>query len=307
MFKKDIAALFSGLHQEIVTGLEALEGQSNFIRDGWTRSEGGGGLTCVLENGSIFEKAGVAYSCIEGTTPSFLPNEIQKDFKDYKNETNQFMATGVSLVIHPFNPFIPIIHMNIRFFEAGNVYWFGGGIDLTPIYYDEHETNYFHETLNKVCNVFSPTLYPQFKENADEYFFIKHRNETRGIGGIFFDKLNASKDQFSFSELDFTMAVGKLFLPLYTTLVKNKQHMPFNDDHKKWQLMRRGRYVEFNLLYDRGTKFGLETGGRVESILMSLPAHASWKYNYQVGKNTEEELLLQNLVKGKSRISENKF
>ncbi|MGZ3931697.1 MAG: oxygen-dependent coproporphyrinogen oxidase, partial [Bacteroidia bacterium] len=210
-----------------------------------------------------------------------------------------FFATGVSIVIHPQSPMVPIIHMNIRYFEMSNgVKWLGGGIDLTPHYVNEEDARYFHTELRKVCDRHHADYYTTFKTWADDYFFISHRNETRGIGGIFFDRLNADTGMSFEKNLAFWKEVGSAFAPIYTNLISRNKNKSFADAQKKWQLLRRGRYVEFNLVYDKGTKFGLETNGRVESILMSLPALASWEYNFTPEPGSEEEKTLRLLKKG---------
>ena len=230
-----------------------------------------------------------------GEAPQFLKSEIL----GLKSE--MFFASGVSLVIHPANPFVPIIHMNVRYLQLGDAEWFGGGIDLTPVYVEENDAKYFHQTLKATCDRFHPSFYSDFKKWADNYFFIKHRNETRGIGGIFFDHIGRDKKELKISLgqfFEFVMAVGNIFLPTYTHLVRKNKDKPFGEKEKQWQLLRRGRYAEFNLVYDRGTKFGLETSGRTESILMSLPPQANWQYNFTPEKNSAEEKMLAILKKG---------
>jgi coproporphyrinogen III oxidase len=214
-------------------------------------------------------------------------------------ETPDFFATGVSIVMHPFNPMVPIIHMNVRYFEMSNgVWWFGGGIDLTPHYVDEMDARHFHHELKKVCDKHNPAYYAEFKKWADDYFFIKHRNETRGVGGIFFDYLNADKGLTKESAFEFIKSIGSAFAPIYTHFMKKNHGMPFSEKEKQWQFLRRGRYVEFNLVWDRGTKFGLETDGRTESILMSLPPQANWVYNFQPDKDSAEGKTISLLRKG---------
>jgi coproporphyrinogen III oxidase len=213
-------------------------------------------------------------------------------------DAQSFFATGVSLVIHPQNPNVPIVHMNIRFFSTDNgVWWFGGGIDLTPIYVNKADAHFFHSGLKTVCDQYDHSYYPKFKKWADDYFYIKHRNETRGIGGIFFDTLNSNNLDEGLKMKKFWEQIGQSFIPLYSEIVNKNKHLGFTEAQKNWQLLRRGRYVEFNLVYDRGTKFGLETGGRVESILMSLPKYASWQYNVQVEPKSAEEKTLSYLKK----------
>ena len=292
MTKEEVASAFRAIQDNICKGLETADGKSKFAEDNWTHETGGGGRSRVIQHGNIFEKGGVNFSAVEGLLPEFMKQRVSDDAK-------KFFATGVSIVMHPYSPHVPIIHMNIRYFEtdAGDA-WFGGGIDLTPIYVNEFQAKGFHEELKKTCDQFDPTFYPKFKVQADDYFFIRHRNETRGIGGIFFDYLKGDENKQIESIFDFTKAVGNTFLKAYLPIVETNKALPFNEQQKKWQLIRRGRYVEFNLVYDRGTRFGLETGGRIESILMSLPEHASWIYNFKVEEGSEEARTNTFLVKG---------
>jgi len=289
LHKKDIENFFRELQDEICNGLQKADGKSVFEEDLWERPEGGGGRTRVIRNGNIFEKGGVNFSAVYGPCPEFL----RKEAGIPENEKIDFFASGVSIVIHPNNPFVPIIHMNVRYFEAGNLQWFGGGIDLTPHYIDEGDAHYFHSQLKRVCDAHNPLYYAEFKKWADEYFFIKHRNETRGIGGIFFDRLTATPEISLEQRFDFVKDVGLAFLICYLPLVEKSRKKAFTEENKKWQLLRRGRYAEFNLVYDRGTKFGLFTNGRVESILMSLPPMASWEYDYKPSGNSLENNTLR--------------
>ncbi|HXP49728.1 MAG TPA: oxygen-dependent coproporphyrinogen oxidase [Bacteroidia bacterium] len=287
--KKVIEEFLRNLQDEICAGLEKSDGKAKFKEDLWERPEGGGGRTRVIQDGAIFEKGGVNFSSVFGPCPDFLKQEagISKD------ENIPFHATGVSLVIHPNHPFVPIIHMNVRYFEAGNMWWFGGGIDLTPHYIDKDEAKLFHQHLKNLCDKHSPSYYPEFKKWADEYFFIKHRNETRGIGGIFFDRLSGNEQFTKENRFAFLKEVGESFLGAYLPLVENNRSKPFTENNRQWQLIRRGRYAEFNLVYDRGTKFGLFTNGRAESILMSLPPLVRWDYNYKIEHNSLENNTLQ--------------
>lgn len=287
--KEFITSQFKELQEGICLSLEQADGQSNFISEVWERTEGGGGDSRIIENGALIEKGGVNFSAVWGETP----NKIKANFS---YDAEEFYATGVSIVLHPNNPFVPIIHMNIRYFELNdNTWWFGGGIDLTPHYIDTVEASRFHNSLKEVCDRHDSRYYQIYKPWADEYFFIKHRNETRGVGGIFFDKLTGEgKKQQLF---DFVIDVGKAFVPIYLEAAEKKRYLTFTDAQRAWQLMRRGRYVEFNLVLDRGTKFGLETNGRVESILMSLPPLASWKYNHHPEPGTPEWDTVQSLKK----------
>ena len=216
-----------------------------------------------------------------------------------KNVDELFFATGISIVLHPVNPMVPIIHMNTRYFEtASGKNWFGGGIDLTPHYVNEEDATFFHQQMKTVCNKFSPNYHPEFKQWADDYFFIPHRNETRGIGGIFFDHLAQTPDYTIEQRFDFVREVGSAFAPTYVHLMQKNKNTAFAEKEKQWQKLRRGRYVEFNLVYDKGTRFGLETNGRTESILMSLPPQAEWHYNFTPEKNSKEEQTLNFLKKG---------
>ncbi|MCT1529999.1 oxygen-dependent coproporphyrinogen oxidase [Sphingobacterium daejeonense] len=291
--KEEIAEKYKEIQDEITQALEALDGKARFEEELWERDGGGGGRTRVIQHGNILEKGGVNFSAVHGK----LPEQIKKAFGVDEDE---FFATGVSIVIHPNNPWVPIIHMNIRYFELNeNIRWFGGGIDLTPHYVDEDDAQYFHGELKKVCDQYSEAFYPKFKEWADNYFFIKHRDETRGIGGIFYDKLTPEKAGVSDQEIfDFSCDLGHLFPKVYSELVNRSRHKQFTEAEKNWQLLRRGRYVEFNLVYDAGTKFGLETNGRIESILMSLPEQANWFYNFQTEADSKEERTLSLLKKG---------
>lgn len=283
-----IAEAFRTLQDDICAALEEADGKAQFEQDLWERPGGGGGRTRVLQNGQIVEKGGVNFSAVHGT----LPENIRQALK-VKGEA--FFATGVSIVLHPESPRIPIIHMNVRYFEIENeTWWFGGGIDLTPIYVVEEDARFFHTQLKQVCDQHDPEYYPRFKNWADDYFYIKHRKETRGIGGIFFDRLSGNRaDVF-----DYVKAVGETFAPTYCELINRNRDLPYADEQKQWQMQRRGRYVEFNLVYDKGTKFGLETDGRIESILMSLPLQAGWPYKPTYEAGTEEQKTLDRLVKG---------
>jgi coproporphyrinogen III oxidase len=265
---------------------------ATFSEDAWSHAHGGGGRTRVITGGNIFEKGGVNFSAVEGELPAFMKDKVSA-------EATRFFATGVSIVIHPFSPMVPIIHMNIRFFEtnAGDS-WFGGGIDLTPVYVNDEQAQFFHTQMKSVCDRYSPEFYPRFKAWADEYFFITHRNETRGIGGIFFDYLRPTEVLAKEELFHFVADVGRTFLKAYLPIVSNNKSLMFSNENKQWQLLRRGRYVEFNLVYDRGTRFGLETGGRIESILMSLPEHASWLYNHVPAEGSQEADTLSKLKKG---------
>ncbi|HEY4194435.1 MAG TPA: oxygen-dependent coproporphyrinogen oxidase [Mucilaginibacter sp.] len=297
--KEQIAADYQVIQDEICRALEALDGKATFEEELWEREGGGGGRTRVIQNGNIFEKGGVNFSAVDGQ----LPEAIKKSLKI---EQDDFFATGVSIVIHPNHPLVPIIHMNIRYFEMPSTFgegkqpvrWFGGGIDLTPHYVFEDDAKYFHSGLKAVCDQFNKDFYQRFKTSADDYFFIKHRNETRGIGGIFYDRLTATDDLTWENIFEFSKAVGRSFIPVYSELVNRHKNESFTEQQQQWQYQRRSRYAEFNLVYDAGTKFGLETNGRIESILMSLPPTAKWLYNYQPEQGSEEEKTLSLLKKG---------
>ena len=290
ILKEEITDKFRDLQNSICSALENEDGKSVFHEDRWDRPEGGGGISKVIENGSLIEKGGVNFSAVFGETP----DKIKQSFGFGPSE---FYATGVSIVLHAKNPFVPIIHMNIRYFEMNDgTWWFGGGIDLTPHYIDREDASFFHKTLKEVCDNHDDSYYLKFKKWADDYFYVTHRNETRGIGGIFFDRLNEEGHKDAL--LDFVMEVGKSFIPLYSKISRRQKTKAFYERERDWQLLRRGRYVEFNLVLDRGTKFGLETNGRIESILMSLPPLASWKYNYAPEENSPEHETMISLKKG---------
>lgn len=286
-----IAEWFKELQDTICSGIEKADGRS-FHEDLWQRPGGGGGRTRILSGGKVIEKGGVNFSAVHGTAPEFLL--LQNGISDPNAD---FFASGVSIVMHPVNPFVPIIHMNVRFLKVADRWWFGGGIDLTPHYVKLNDASFFHSTLKNVCDKHGEQLYETYKTQADDYFYIKHRNETRGIGGIFFDQLTGSEADFN-SRFSFVKDVGICFLPMYSELISRNKSDQFTPQNTKWQRLRRGRYVEFNLLYDKGTKFGLDTNGRTESILMSLPPTAEWEYDYKVEDDSPEAKTLSMLKKG---------
>lgn len=294
--KEDIAEQYKNIQNEITIALEALDGSALFEEENWERPGGGGGRSRVIQNGALIEKGGVNFSAVHGK----LPDAIKKAFKTDKED---FFATGVSIVLHPHNPWVPIIHMNIRYFEMESgdrepIRWFGGGIDVTPHYVVREDAQFFHQYLKNVCNQSQPDFYSKFKTWADDYFYIKHRQETRGIGGIFYDKLTPKSTSLSWEEIfEFSKNVGHSFVPIYTQLVNNRDKH-FTLEEKQWQFQRRSRYAEFNLVYDSGTKFGLETDGRIESILMSMPPMASWVYDYKAEPDSLEAETLSLLKKG---------
>lgn len=282
MKKKEIEKWFKSLQDDICAGLESTDGKAKFKEDSWTRAGGGGGRTRVIADGNVFSKGGVNFSAVYGKTPEKILQALKLDEAD-------FFATGVSIVIHTQNPWVPIIHMNVRYFEMSNgIYWFGGGIDLTPHYINTGDAIFFHQQLKDVCDKYDSEYYPKFKKWADDYFFIKHRDETRGVGGIFFDRLSENEKHDKKSIWSFVQDVGLSFYPTYKEIVERNVEKKFGDQQEKWQKLRRGRYVEFNLVYDKGTKFGLDTGGRTESILMSLPPQANWDYNVVPEKGSPE-------------------
>jgi len=297
--KEQIVADYQAIQDEICAALENLDGVAKFEQELWQREGGGSGRTRVIQNGNILEKGGVNFSAVDGQ----LPEAIKKGLKI---DQDDFFATGVSIVIHPNHPLVPIIHMNIRYFEMPSTFgegkdpvrWFGGGIDLTPHYVFEDDAKFFHNSLKAVCDKYNATFYDRFKKWADDYFFIKHRNETRGIGGIFYDRLIATEDTSWEDIFEFSKAVGRSFAPIYTELVNRHRNESFTEAQQQWQYQRRSRYAEFNLVYDAGTKFGLETNGRIESILMSLPPTAKWLYNFQPEAGSEEAKTLSLLKKG---------
>jgi len=290
--KEQIASGYQTIQDEICRALEQCDGAGKFEEELWERDGGGGGRTRILQNGNILERGGVNFSAVEGQLPAVMKKALGV-------EQDDFFATGVSIVIHPNHPMVPIIHMNIRYFEmpGSEVRWFGGGIDLTPHYVIEDDARFVHGYLKSTCDKYHADFYPRFKKWADDYFFIKHRNETRGIGGIFYDKL-VSTDKMTWDDIfEFSKAVGRSFAPIYTELVNRNRNTPFTEANQQWQYQRRSRYAEFNLVYDAGTKFGLETNGRIESILMSLPPTAKWVYNYQPQPGSAEEKTLSLLKK----------
>ena len=290
-----------GLQDKITKELESIDGKAKFNEDLWERSEGGGGRSRIIENGNVIEKGGVNISAVDGP----LPESMQKYFNVNKVD---FFACGLSLVIHPFNPMIPTVHGNWRYFEMydknGNIIdqWFGGGQDLTPYYIFEEDVKHFHQSCKNVCDHFHPDYYSEFKTMCDNYFFNHHRNEARGVGGLFFDYLKKDKDFSLEDRFDFVTAVGKSFLDAYMPILKKRMKHRFTQAQKNWQEIRRGRYVEFNLIHDKGTLFGLKTNGRIESILMSLPPKVQWLYNHKPKEGSEEKKLLDVLKKPKNWV-----
>ncbi len=272
MDKNSIANDFRLLQARICERLEEVDGQQQFNSDDWIRAEGGGGCTKTLKNGAVIEKGGVAFSEVFGLVSDAMRKQLGLD-------GTTFFATGVSIVLHPNNPHVPIIHMNVRYFELDNgTYWFGGGIDLTPHYIVESQAIEFHRTLKTICDKYHSDFYPRFKKWADEYFYLPHRNESRGVGGIFYDHIDESSGISKEKLMEFALALGDSFADIYEFQVNLGRNKSFSEEEIRWRNLRRGRYVEFNLVHDRGTKFGLFSNGRTESILMSLPPDASWEY-----------------------------
>ncbi len=287
----------------LCNAFEEADGSGKFIADQWERKEGGGGISKVIENGSIFEKGGVNFSHIQGAN---LPASATATRPALAGRS--FHALGVSVVLHPHNPYIPTTHANFRFFLAPalskdetDIWWFGGGFDLTPYYGFAEDAIHWHKTAQKACLPFGNHLYPKYKEECDRYFFIKHRNEARGIGGLFFDDFNEGGFENAFG---FMQSLADHFLPAYLPLVQKRKKTPYQQREKKFQLYRRGRYVEFNLIYDRGTLFGLQSGGRIESILMSLPPSVEWKYDWKPKANTPEAQLYTFFLKPRDWVND---
>jgi coproporphyrinogen III oxidase len=284
--KEQIAEQFRALQLHICEQLELLDGEGRFTEDSWQREEGGGGHTRTLTSGKILEKGGVAFSAVHGPVTDAMKKQLG-------HEGERFFATGVSIVLHPVHPRHPIMHMNVRYFELeDNTYWFGGGIDLTPHYVDHAKATRFHEALKTTSDQYAASFYPKFKEWADRYFFLPHRGESRGVGGIFFDQLDTkcglSKEQI----FSYCLDLGKLFPVVYRAQIEGAEPPAPTTQELDWQALRRGRYVEFNLLHDRGTKFGIYSGGRTESILMSMPPRANWVYNQEPIEGSEEQKTL---------------
>ncbi len=283
------------LQDKITSTLETLDGKARFKREQWTRTEGGGGESRVLKDGALFEQAGVNFSDVQGTK---LPPSATAHRPELAGRA--WRALGVSLVLHPLNPYVPTAHMNVRFFAAPKegeapVWWFGGGFDLTPYYGFEEDVRHWHRTAKAACDSsFGAEAYARYKKWCDEYFFLKHRDEPRGVGGLFFDDLNAEGFERSFA---FTQSVGDHFLPAYTPIAEKRRGTQYGERERNFQLYRRGRYVEFNLVWDRGTLFGLQSGGRTESILMSLPPLVRWEYDWKPEPGSPEAELYEKFLK----------
>ena len=281
-----VRAYLTGLQDTIVSRLEVLDGKK-FIRDEWKRPEGGGGISRLLEEGNLLERGGVGFSAVTGTKlpPSATAHRPEIAGRPWE-------AMGVSLVFHPRNPYVPTVHMNVRFFMAGDVWWFGGGMDLTPYYPFEEDCVHFHRAQRDALAKF-PGLHSRLKKQCDEYFFLKHRNEPRGIGGTFFDDFNEGGFESAFGVMQ---AIGNAFLPAYVPIVERRRDTKYAERERDFQAYRRGRYVEFNLVWDRGTLFGLQSGGRAESILMSLPPIVKWRYDWKPEPGSPEAKLYEVLM-----------
>lgn len=279
------------LQDRITRKLAEVDGKARFKEDFWERSGGGGGRSRVIENGAVFEKGGVNVSAVHGELPESMKNYFQV-------KSGDFFACGLSLVIHPKNPFVPTVHANWRYFELYNEkgqiqdQWFGGGQDLTPYYLFEEDARHFHQLCKNACDAHDKNFYSQYKERCDAYFWNAHRNEARGLGGLFFDYLRPNESHSVQDWFNFVTEVGDSFLEAYVPIVEKRKKMDYTHAERQWQEIRRGRYVEFNLLHDKGTLFGLKTNGRIESILMSLPPHVQWQYNHKPEPNSREEELV---------------
>jgi coproporphyrinogen III oxidase len=307
MTQPDITAVrdyLLGLQDRICQQLEVVDGQEKFVEDAWQRSDGlaGGGRTRVLNNGAVIEQGGVNFSHVRGTS---MPASATANRPELAGRS--FEAIGVSLVIHPHNPYAPTSHANVRFFIAEKegeepIWWFGGGYDLTPYYGFEEDAVHWHQTAKNACDPFGEDIYPKYKKWCDEYFYLKHRDETRGAGGLFFDDLNEGGFEHCFN---FLQSIGDSFTQAYVPIMERRKNTPFSERERDFQLYRRGRYVEFNLVYDRGTLFGLQSGGRTESILMSLPPLVKWRYNWQPEPETDEARLYEVFLKPQDWLGNN--
>jgi len=299
--KDKFYAYIQELQDRITSKLEAVDGKAKFHQDFWERPEGGGGRTRVIEKGAVFEKGGVNISKVFGP----LPQSMQGYFGVGQAD---FFACGLSLVLHPISPMVPTVHANWRYFEMydkkGNVLdrWFGGGQDLTPYYLFEADARHFHNICKRACDAHHPDFYADYKKRCDEYFWNAHRQEARGLGGLFFDHCRADEGMSMEQWYDFVTEVGDSFLEAYLPIVHKRKDLPYSQGHRDWQEIRRGRYVEFNLVHDKGTLFGLRTNGRIESILMSLPPKVQWRYDHHPEKGSAEEALLQVLAAPKEWV-----
>ena len=299
---EEVSEYLRSLQQRIVHALEVADGKETFRSDDWERDAGGGGHSRILADGDVFEQAGVGFSRIFGTGMPPSATKLRPELAGHG-----FQAMGISLVLHPKNPYVPTTHANFRFFcaetEGGEaIWWFGGGFDLTPYYPFHEDVLHWHQTARDACSEFGDDVYNKYKKWCDEYFFLKHRNETRGVGGLFFDDLNDWEFERCF---DFIRAIGDQFLPAYLPIVDARKDHPYGERQREFQLYRRGRYVEFNLIYDRGTLFGLQSGGRAESILMSLPPRVRWEYDWHPEPGSPEEKLYQQYLVPRDWLAQN--
>lgn len=301
-YKETFTNFIHTLQNDICAAIEKADGGATFKQDEWQREGGGGGKTRVLANGNVVEKGGVNTSVVYGKLPESMMNYLKL------NHSN-FFACGLSLIIHPTNPFVPTVHANYRYFEVyddnGQVVdqWFAGGSDLTPYYLYEEDAMHFHQTIKNVCDLFDNTFYNNYKQACDTYFFNTHRSEGRGIGGAFFDYLRATEQHDSDFWFNFTTSMGHAFVNSYVPIVEKRKNQPYTDENRYWQAIRRGRYVEFNLIHDKGTLFGLKTNGRIESILMSLPPVVRWDYDFTPAEGSHEEQLLHVLRQPKNWLN----
>lgn len=292
---EEVKQYLLNLQNNICYQLEQVDGKAKFIEDSWEKEGNtGNGQTRVIQNGNVFEQGGVNFSIVSGESLPSSATALRPELAG-----RSFQALGVSLVIHPKNPYVPTSHANVRFFIAKKdgeepIWWFGGGFDLTPYYGFDEDAIYWHSTAESACKPYGKDVYPKYKKWCDDYFYLKHRDEQRGIGGLFFDDLNEGGFDKCFA---FMKSVGNNYIKAYKPIVEKRKDIPYTDKERQFQLYRRGRYVEFNLVYDRGTLFGLQTGGRTESILMSLPPLVRWEYNYSIRKDSEEERLYKRYLK----------
>jgi coproporphyrinogen III oxidase len=300
-YKNEFTGFIRTLQDEICTAVETEDGKAKFIEELWQREGGGGGRTRVISHGDVFEKGGVNISEVYGVLPESMQQYLMVPHAD-------FFACGISLVLHPLNPFVPTVHANYRYFELydsdGNVVdqWFAGGADLTPYYLFDEDAVHFHSVQQRICDAFDSGYYARYKKACDEYFFNHHRGEARGIGGLFFDYLRGTPEKPAQHWFEFTTSVGNAFINAYMPIVQRRKSLTFAEQNKYWQEIRRGRYVEFNLIHDKGTLFGLKTNGRIESILMSLPPTVRWEYDYQPAAGSEEARLVEILKHPKDWI-----
>lgn len=295
LMKEQFTQFIHALQNQICKALEAIDGKETFKEDAWVRPEGGGGKTRVLANGAVFEKGGVNTSIVHGPLPEAMKDKIKK-------EDASFFACGISLVIHPNNPMLPTVHANYRYFELYDGKgekidaWFGGGSDLTPYYLFDEDAKHFHSVCKNACDRHNPEFYRTYKSKCDDYFWNSHRNEARGVGGLFYDYCKVTENMDMEDWYQFETTVGNSFLEAYVPIVEKRKNMPYTKEQIDWQEIRRGRYVEFNLVHDKGTLFGLKTNGRIESILMSLPPRVQWVYDHNPAKGSEEERLIKVLA-----------